>query len=103
MPEAATISGADLGREIDAIREEALEAGVAVAEAGGAADPARERRARELDERLEELWPAVDASPGEERRELVREWTDARMDLLFVLSGGTAPASLRLGHRLPRS
>ena len=61
---------------------------------------ARERQARVLNSRLDELWPLVQAAPDNERPGLNQAWTDARLDLGYILSGGELPTSTRLHYAL---
>jgi hypothetical protein len=59
-----------------------------------------ETRAREMDSFLDELVPHIQAAPPDDQPELQAEWTDARQDITYVLSGGTLPTSIRMHHYL---
>jgi len=59
----------------------------------GAQDaPALESRARALNERLSELWPRTEAAAARDPG-LSRAWSDARVDVGYVLSGGDTPTT----------
>lgn len=55
---------------------------------------ARERQARALLARLDELLPRVDKSQPDIQRAL----TDATLDIYYILQGGAGAVSLRLAH-----
>jgi hypothetical protein len=60
----------------------------------------RARRAREINDFLNELVPYIQNAPLEEQEGLRTAWTDARLDVGYVLSGGELPTSTRLFHYL---
>jgi|SRR5687767_6058153 len=88
----------ELDQTINEVSRDAFALGRAAVESGDFAAGAA--RARELNDRLAELWPRVEASPEAARPKLSRAWSDARLDLGYLLSGGELAASLRLGHIL---
>jgi hypothetical protein len=55
-----------------------------------------EEPAKRIDARLDELVPMIQAAPVDEQPALTQAWNDARLDVSYVLSGGTQPTSLRL-------
>jgi hypothetical protein len=57
---------------------------------------ARHERAMAINARLRELLPAVESLPEPRRAEVSRSLADAQVDVMYVLSDGRAPASLRL-------
>src|SRR5688572_15962397 len=57
---------------------------------------AHEAAARALDERLTALWPRIETADPAEQPALEQSWTDARLDLGYVLSAGELPMSTRL-------
>jgi hypothetical protein len=57
-----------------------------------------EAEAQALDQQLMALSPRLDAAPPADQAELVNTWTEARLDLDYILSGGSQPTSIRL-HR----
>lgn len=57
-----------------------------------------EATAQALDQQLMALTPRLDAAPPADQAELVDAWTEARLDLDYILSGGSQPTSIRL-HR----
>lgn len=71
----------------------------AVAGTGSSTHNQRES-ARHLDGELSNIWPAVDALPLDQRAEASAAWTDARLDLDYILSAGQLPTSTRLFHYL---
>ena len=60
----------------------------------------RKELAREMNGYLDELVPLIQAAPPQDQQMLQSAWTDARQDLLYVLSSGKMPTSLRLHHYL---
>jgi len=83
-----------LARELYQLSNEAFElAQHEVAMQGDRND--REQRAKAIDQRLDALWPKLQEAtafdPG-----LTQAWSDARLDLLYVLSSGTLSTSTRL-------
>lgn len=59
-----------------------------------------EAKAREMNKQLDELVPRIREAPPEDQANLQSEWTDARQDLNYVLSGGALPTSIRMFHYL---
>ena len=84
----------DLNQTVYGLSNEAFELARAAAESGDYA--AGEARAQELNDQLTGLWPRVEDAPAEEQAELSRVWSDARLDVGYVLSGGELPTSTRL-------
>ena len=61
----------------------------------------RMSHARELNTRLDELLPQVQNAPANIQPTLSAAWTDARLDIGYVLSNGTLPGtSTRLHYFL---
>lgn len=89
----------DLNQTVNELSNEAFELARAAAESGDYA--AGEARARELNDQLTDVWPSVEGAPAEEHDELSRVWSDARLDVGYVLSGGELPTSTRL-HQVVR-
>jgi len=73
---------------------EAFELARRAAESGDFA--ARAEQARQLNDRLTELWPQIESAPTDAQAELTRAWSDARLDLGYVLSHGELDTSTRL-------
>jgi hypothetical protein len=90
-------SDAELLEQVEAASRDAFALAQAKAD-GGSDDLAT--RARELDHVLDELVPAIQQVHGEVASVIQHKWTDARADVLWVLSNGTVPTSLRLGSYL---
>ena len=89
----------DLEQTVRGLNQEALE--LARAAIAKREDPdVLEERGRDLDARLEELIDAIRAAPEDTRQNLIDAWSDARLDVTFVLGGARGPTSLRLGHEL---
>lgn len=87
-----------LRAELEQLAAEALQLGLSIAR--GALEPSGAVRAREIDARLEELVPTLQQVPEHERQALVEVWNDARLDVGYVLSDGSAPSSSRLASQL---
>lgn len=69
--------------------------------AAGAADLSRiQAKARELNRQLDELWPLIQQSTANEQVDLSQAWSDARLDLGYILSGGQLSTSTRLYYYL---
>jgi hypothetical protein len=83
----------DLGRDVYVLSSQAFE--LAKASAGGAGTPAAKQSAREMNERLDQLWLRIDASPPDDPG-VTRAWSDARLDVGYVLSAGELAPSPRL-------
>ena len=89
----------DLKKTLDQLNRDAFGlAQAAAADTGGKAS--RGRRARAMNNRLDELIPFVQSAPPEDQAGLIQAWNDARLDLGYVLSGGELPTSTRLFHYL---
>lgn len=61
---------------------------------------ALKRRAREMNTQLDELDALIEGAPAGEQAALRKAWSDARLDVGYVLSGGTLPKSVRMGFFL---
>ncbi len=61
-----------------------------------------EEDARRIDERLDELWEQLQAAPSSDPG-VTRAWSDARLDVGYVLSGGELSPSPRLAQHLAES
>jgi hypothetical protein len=59
-----------------------------------------EKRASEINTRLEEIWPEIEDADSGQSVLLRQAWTDARLDVGYVLSGGELATSIRLHHYL---
>jgi hypothetical protein len=70
------------------------------AASGGGDKEAREKKARALNERLDELWPQIQAGPASADPGLNNAWSDARLDVGYVLSNGDLSPSTRLYYYL---
>jgi hypothetical protein len=57
-------------------------------------------QARAINQRLDELLPGVQAAPAEDQPTLNHNWSDARLDVGYVLSNGQLPSSTRLYYYL---
>lgn len=86
----------ELTESVIGVSQEAFDLARAAAMSGDFA--ADEARARELNDRLDELWPRVEAAPATAQPVLGQAWSDARLDLGYLLSGGALPTSIRLNH-----
>ena len=56
------------------------------------------KQAQQLNDQLDEFWPQIQASAADLQPELSRAWSDARLDVGFVLSHGDLSTSTRLFH-----
>ena len=91
-----------LRRRVQLLGRDAFE----LASEGGAAeadDDAERERAEDLGRQLDALIEPLRALPDDERAALVEEWTDARLDVGYVLNGRAGPMSSRLGRWLDSS
>ena len=88
---------AELLEQVEAASRDAFELARAKADGGG--DDLSDR-ARRLDQVLDDLVPAIQGVDGDAAAVMQEKWTDARADVLWVLSDGTMPTSLRLGSYL---
>jgi hypothetical protein len=59
-----------------------------------------EPRARQMNRFLDELVPLIQAAAPTDQPSLQAQWTEARQDVLYLLSSGRGPTSLRLYHFL---
>src|SRR5690348_13150009 len=84
---------------VQRLSAQSFELAKAVAATGGSTESQRES-ARQLDGELANLWPAVDALPPDPKSEASAAWTDARLDLDYILSAGQLPTSTRMFHYL---
>src|SRR5215217_3612627 len=88
----------DLGIELAKLSAAAFAMAQVATERGDFA--AHEADARALNDRLEEFRPRIEAAPATEQPALEQVWTDARLDLGYVLSAGELPTSTRMHHFL---
>jgi len=58
----------------------------------------RKEKAQEMNSFLDELVPLIQQAPIEDQAELQQAWTDARLDVGYVLSDGELSSSTRLHH-----
>ncbi len=66
--------------------------------AGKGEEAAREAKAQEMNSFLNELVPLIQQSPTDDQATLEQTWTDARLDVGYVLSKGELSTSTRLHH-----
>ncbi len=99
MPDSQQPAGDDLRQTITALNREAYALAQQVARHQAQTDQYTEQ-ARALDQRLEAVSPLIDSAEAWEQGELAEAWTDARLDLDYILSGGSQPTSIRLHHYL---
>ena len=86
-----------LRRRVQLLGRDAFE----LAREGGAADAdAEHEHAEDLRRQLDTLVEPLRALPDDERAAIVEEWTDARLDVGYVLNGRAGPMSSRLGRWL---
>ena len=88
-------AGADLDQQMTRLSHEAFRLAADEAEGSGGREQ-RHERARALNRTLDDLAPAVRAAAATSELDLRELWTDARMDIAYVLTDGRAPKSLRL-------
>lgn len=84
---------------VERLRAEALELGRQSARAN-AQSSSLKQKAEDLDKQLRDLLPKVTADKSDDADQLASLHADAGVDLMFVMSGGAAPASLHLQHAL---
>jgi hypothetical protein len=92
----------ELRQRIQLLGRDAFE----LAREGGAPeadDVAEHERAEDLRRQLDALVEPLRALPEDERAAIVGEWTDARLDVGYVLNGRAGPMSSRLGRWLESS
>jgi len=94
-----TADNADPGVAVYQLSNEAFTLAQEAASGGGDKE-AREAKARELNARLDELWPQIQAGPATYDPGLNSAWSDARLDLGYVLSNGELSTSTRLFYYL---
>ena len=90
----ADLTDDDLTELVSRLSGDAFSLAQATATRGGTA--VDEVHARELNDRLDELWPRIEAASTAVQPILSLAWTDARLDLGYVLSGGALPTSTRM-------
>ena len=66
----------------------------------GHGSPELMAQAQQLNNQLDEFWPQIQASAVDLQPELSRVWSDARLDVGYVLSQGELSTSTRLYHYL---
>jgi hypothetical protein len=88
-------AAADLARQVTQLSDEIFGLAKDAAREKGDRE-ARHERATAINGQLRELLPTVEALPDSQRAELGRSLADAQVDVMYVLSDGRAPASLRL-------
>jgi hypothetical protein len=93
-------SARELLEEVEDLSRRAYELARAQADGDSAADVERREDATAIDRRLDELVPSIQCIDDPQVAAIQEAWTDARSDVMWVLSGGTLPASLRLGAYL---
>lgn len=91
--------GRNLQSILDELNSKALQLAKEAAEEKGNAQQ-RKEKARELNSRLDELWPQVQNAPANVQTALNQAWSDARLDLGYVMADGSGPSSIRLFHYL---
>ena len=84
---------------VERLRADALDLGRRSAGAASQAS-ALKKQAEALDKELRDLLPKVTADRSPDAHEMASLHADASVDLMFVMSGGAAPASLRLQHAI---
>ena len=88
----------DLGLELAKLSAAAFAMAQIATERGDFA--AHEADARALNDRLEEIRPRIESASPAEQPALEQVWTDARLDLGYILSAGELPTSTRMHHFL---
>ncbi len=69
--------------------------------ASGLGDQAElNERAKEINSQLDGLWPLIQLYPAGEQADISQSWSDARLDVDYVLSNGELSTSTRLYHFL---
>ncbi len=69
--------------------------------ASGAGEPEKlDEQARDINNRLDTLWPLIQKLEPTAQAELSQAWSDARLDADYVLSGGELSTSTRLYYYL---
>ncbi|HEX9988458.1 MAG TPA: hypothetical protein VGE45_08280 [Chloroflexia bacterium] len=85
-----------LQRIVTAVSYDAFRLAQTAATSAGSSS-ALKRRAREVNTQLNELDALIEDAPTGEQAALRKAWSDARLDVGYVLSGGTLPKSSRMG------
>ena len=93
--ESSAAADDDLDQRMTRLSDDAYRLAIAEADGTGERD-ARHERARAVDRELDELAAAIRAAAATSAIDLRELWTDARLDVAFVLTDGRAPKSLRL-------
>jgi hypothetical protein len=93
------MSDGDLLGRVEGLSREAYALARAKAD-GGAEQGDLRNQAEAIDRELDELVPTIQAATGDEVEAIRTVWTDARSDVMWVLSDGDLPTSLRLGAYL---
>ncbi len=99
MPNDQPPAEGDLRQTISALNREAYQLAQQAARHPATAQQYT-AQAQDLERRLAAVAPLIDSAEPWEQGELAAAWTDARLDLDYILSGGTQPTSLRLHHFL---
>lgn len=86
----------ELGPELAELRAKAFAMALVATERGDFGAHAADARA--LDERLSALRPRIEAAGPDEQPAHEQTWSDARLDLGYVLSAGELPTSNRLSN-----
>lgn len=89
----------DLGRHVSKLSYKAFE--LAKQAASGKGDKAQlMEQAGELNNHLEEVFNQIQSAPTNEQARLNSAWSDARLDVGYVMSGGELSTSTRLYYYL---
>lgn len=98
-PPILAANAADLVQTITALNQAAYQLAQQAAHAGDHSS-AYAAQAAALDARLADIAPRLADLALDEQAALAAAWTEARLDLDYVLSGGRQPTSIRLHHYL---
>src|SRR4051812_44946101 len=99
MPPPATPPASDAGGDLRQILTQLNQSAYHLAQQAAQLAPGSPQlvaQAADLDARLAAVSPRIDTAPPDEQPELAELWTDARLDLDYILSGGSQPTSIRL-------
>lgn len=99
MTDGDSAGGTDPGTAVYQLSSEAFTLAQEAASGGGDKE-AREKKARELNERLDQLWPQIQSGPASADPGVNSAWSDARLDVGYVLSNGELSPSTRLFYYL---